>query len=215
MTAGETGIIHGSPVHRSMGYQGHRSVTKHDGSTKDGWYSYICGHCNTKVSGAVVCGYYEDEEPPIKWLLCPNCGNGSVLAKDGNVYPGVPFGPNIEGLPEDVLEAYKEARNCMTVNAFTSCELMCRKILMHVAVEKGAKEGDTFATYLSYLEEQGFVTPPMKGWVDLIRRHGNKATHSLESPDKKRAESTLMFTAELLRLIYEMEHISKQYTEET
>ena len=110
----------------------------------------------------MVCGYYEDEEPPIKWLLCTNCGNGSVLAKDGNVYPGVPFGPNIEDL-----------------------------------------------------EEQGFVTPPMKGWVDLIRQHGNKATHSLESPDKKRAESTLMFTAELLRLIYEMEHISKQYTEET
>ena len=59
------------------------------------------------------------------------------------------------------------------------------------------------------------ITPPMKGWVDLIRQHGNKATHSLESPDKKRAESTLMFTAELLRLIYEMEHLSMQYTEET
>jgi ribosomal protein S27AE len=81
------GISQGKEVHRSMGYQGHRSVSKPDGSTKDGWYSYICGHCNTKVSGAVVCGYYEDEEPPIKWLLCPNCGNGSVLAKDGNVYP--------------------------------------------------------------------------------------------------------------------------------
>ena len=55
----------------------------------------------------------------------------------------------------------------------------------------------------------------MKGWVDLIRQHGNKATHSLESSNKKRAESTLMFTAELLCIIYEMEHISKQYTEET
>ena len=155
------------------------------------------------------------KNPLLNGCYVQNCGNGSVLAKDGNVYPGVPFGPNIDGLPEDVLDAYKEARNCMTVNAFTSCELICRKILMHVAVEKGAKEGDMFAIYLSYLEEQGFVTPPMKGWVDLIRRHGNKATHSLESPDKKRAESTLMFTAELLRLIYEMEHISKQYTEET
>ena len=194
-----------------MEYKGHRSVTKHDGSTENSWYSYTCGHCNTKVSGAVVCAYYA--EHTIRWLLCPNCGNGSVLAEDGNVYPGVPFGPNIEGLPENVLKAYKEARNCMSVNTFTSCELICRKILMHVAVEKGAKEGDSFTNYLSYLEEKGFITPPMKNWVDLIRQHGNKATHLLESPDKERAESTIMFTAELLRLIYEMEHISKQYIE--
>lgn len=198
-----------------MQYNGHRLITKHDGSNKDSWYSYICGHCNIKVSGAVVCGYYPGEQQPIKWLLCPNCGDGSVLAKDGKVYPGVPFGPNIEGLPNNVLEAYKEARNCMSVDAFTSCELICRKILMHVAVEKGAKEGESFTNYLSYLEGQGFITPPMKGWVDLIRQHGNKATHLLENPDKKRAESTIMFTAELLRLIYEMEHISKQYTEKS
>ena len=196
-----------------MEYKGHRSVTKHDGSNKDSWYEYICGHCNTKVSGAVVCGCYASVQHTIRWLLCPNCGNGSVLAEDGNVYPGVSFGPNIEGLPENVLKAYKEARDCMSVNAFTSCELICRKILMHVAVEKGAKEGDSFTNYLSYLEEKGFITPPMKNWVDLIRQHGNKATHLLESPDKKRAESTIMFTAELLRLIYEMEHISKQYIE--
>lgn len=195
-----------------MEYGGHLSITKHDGSNKASWYSYTCGHCNTKVSGAVVCGCYENVQP-IKWLLCPNCGNGSVLAEDGNVYPGVPFGPNIEGLPKNVLEAYKEARNCMSVNAFTSCELICRKILMHIAVEKGAKEGESFTNYLSYLEEKGFITPPMKDWVNLIRQHGNKATHLLESPDKKRAESTIMFTAELLRLIYEMDHISKQYIE--
>lgn len=198
-----------------MGYKGHRLVSKHDGSNEESWYTYICGHCNTKVSGAVVCGYYEAREHPIRWLLCPNCGDGSVLAKDDKIYPGVPFGPNIEGLSENVLEAYKEARNCMSVNAFTSCELICRKILMHVAVEKGAKEGESFINYLSYLEEKGFITPPMKSWVDLIRQHGNKATHLLEIPDKKRVESTIMFTAELLRLIYEMEYISKQYIEKT
>ena len=134
------------------------------------------------------------------------------MAKGGIIYPGVLFGPNIEGLPADVNSAYSEARKCMSFNAFTSCELICRKILMHVAVEKGAKEGDTFSNYVTYLENLGFVTPPMKSWVDLIREHGNKATHLLETPNKSRAESTLMFTAELLRLIYEMEYISKQYS---
>jgi hypothetical protein len=100
----------------------------------------------------------------------------------------------------------------MSVTAFTACELICRKILMHIAVEKGAKEGETFASYLTHLETQGYVTPPMKSWVDLIRQHGNKATHKIESPDKGRAESTLMFTAELLRLTYEMDYLARKYT---
>lgn len=33
---------------------------------------------------------------------------------------------------------------------------------------------------------------------------------SLTSPDQERAESTLMFTAELLRLIYEMDHMARR-----
>lgn len=52
----------------------------------------------------------------------------------------------------------------------------------------------------------------MKSWVDLIRQHGNNSTHKLAIADPKRAQSTLMFTGELLRLIYEMEHVAKQYT---
>jgi hypothetical protein len=79
-------------------------------------------------------------------------------------------------------------------------------------VEKGAKEAETFAAYLTHLESQGFITPPMKGWVNLIRQHGNKSTHELAAPDKERAESTVMFTAELLRLTYEMEFLAKKFT---
>jgi hypothetical protein len=51
----------------------------------------------------------------------------------------------------------------------------------------------------------------MKEWVDLIRQHGNKSTHKLDSPEKERAESTVMFTAELLRLVYEMAFMAKRY----
>lgn len=83
---------------------------------------------------------------------------------------------------------------------------------MHVAVDKGAKEGDSFASYLSFLETAGFVTPPMKGWVDLIRQHGNNATHKLPASDRGRAESTVMFTAELLRIVYEMEFMASKYS---
>jgi len=196
-----------------VGFPGHGSVTKPSGQDAMSWHTFSCAHCGTKGSGAVIAYYRENEKQAYRrWLMCTNCNDASAIAKNGNVYPGIPFGPRIEGLPNEVSQAYEEARQCMSVNAFTACELICRKLLMHVAVEKGGKEGDTFAAYLSHLESQGYVTPPMKGWVDLIRQHGNKAPHRIDAPDQARAESTLMFTVELLRLTYEMDYLAKKYT---
>ena len=84
---------------------------------------------------------------------------------------------------------------------------------MHIAVDKGASEGLNFTEYIAHLETQGYITLPIKLWADLIRQHANKATHLLAEASEERAQSTLMFTAELLRLIYEMEHISKQFSD--
>lgn len=100
----------------------------------------------------------------------------------------------------------------MKANAFTASELLCRKILMHIAVEKAAPEGKPFVFYLDHLERAGYVTPPMKGWVNAIRANGNEATHAIAAPSKERAESTVMFTAELLRLTYEMEYLAGKFT---
>ncbi len=193
-----------------MRYAGLHYLKYPDTREHEGRYTYTCGHCNTMVAGIVV-SVYQVDFGSVMWVLCTNCGYGSVV-NDDRIYPGTLFGPIIEGLPKNVEEAYQEAKSCMSVNAYTACELLCRKILMHVAVEKGAKEGESFSEYLSILGEKGYITPPMEKWVDLIRQHGNKAAHLLEPPDRKRAESTIMFTAELLRLIYEMEHMANQYT---
>ena len=191
-------------------FKGHRHMDHPDGSSTDGWLTYTCANCNTAVSGAVV-AFYFNKVGYVRWLLCSNCAEGSVQTSDGLIYPSASFGPIIEGLPKDIEIAYKEARACISANALTACELMCRKILMHVAVEKGAKEGDTFVAYLTFLENQGYITPPMKKWVDLIRQHGNEATHRLATPLLVRTESTLIFTAELLRLVYEMEYLANKY----
>lgn len=194
-----------------MLYEGHNTVEHPDGSTTKSWHAYTCVGCGRDVSGAIVAERHYGYED-VKWLQCPICGEGAVQRKDGCVYPGKVFGPVIEGLPRSVSDGYEEARNCMSVNAFTACELICRTILMYVAVEKGAKENETFVSYIDYLENKGFITPPMKEWVGLIKEHGGKAAHLLEGTDEKRAESTVMFTAELLRLVYEMDFMAKKYT---
>jgi hypothetical protein len=191
-----------------MGTAIHGNIHKPNGTRDEDWHGYTCGHCGTKVSGAVVAIFSNRQ---ILWLMCPECKKGSVHTA-GNIYPGVAFGPSLQGLPLDVEEAYQEARRCMSVNSYFAAELICRKILMHIAADKGAKAGESFTAYLAYLEDEGFITPPMKGWVDLIRKHGNAATHKLSSPDKSRAESTVMLTAELLRIVYEMEYMASKYT---
>lgn len=193
-----------------MKFNGHKSIGRPDGSTGNSWYPYRCANCERDISGAVV-AFASSGMEFVLWLQCTNCGDGAVRRIDNNVYPGVAFGVKLYGLPEDVELAYTEARNCMGVDAYGACELVCRKILMCVAVEKGAKEGESFSSYLTYLGEKGFITDAMMGWVEIIKKNGNKATHKIEKVDKGRAESTIMFTAELLRIVYEMEFMAKRY----
>ncbi len=190
---------------------GHHGVTKPDGTTSDAWDSYTCGYCGHEVTGYVLASGIDRMSHRILWLQCPNCRRGSVRDGPSGVVPGVPFGPSIEGLPDEVLRAYEEARKCLSVQANTAAEGMCRKILMHVAVDKGAAEGKSFAFYLDYLGEQGYITPPMRDWVTLIKDHGNEAQHRIQTPDRQRSESTLLFTAQLLRTVYEMGHIAARF----
>lgn len=196
---------------RAGEFHGHRSLNKPDGSTKDSWERFLCSYCGNITSGAVVARTRDTHRIGVVWLQCPECANGSVKDPDGTVHPASKFGPKIGGLPERVEEAYEEVRECMSVAAYRACELLCRNLLMYVAVDHGADEGESFVNYIDYLAEQGFVTPPMEDWVDQIRKIGNKRAHELDPPDKSRAESTVMFTAELLRLIYEMESLGERY----
>lgn len=57
----------------------------------------------------------------------------------------------------------------------------------------------------------GYVTPLMRAWVDRIRAHGNQATHDLDPPSRDRAESTLTFTAQMLKNTYGMEYLVKKH----
>jgi hypothetical protein len=193
-----------------MSFDGYDKIKYPTPDQSEAYRNYTCGHCNNKVTGFKVAIYHFGFHH-VEWLICPSCGDGSVYSSRDQIFPGISYGPSIEGLPALINQAYQEARDCMMVSAYTACELICRKILMHVAVEKGAKEKESFSSYLTFLGEKGYITPPMTEWVDLIRQHGGKATHLIDEPERKRAESTLMFTAELLRLIYEMEYLSKQY----
>lgn len=186
------------------------SHSRYDVTDERAWVGITCGHCGVLVNAAVI-ATTEDGRSAAAWLRCTNCHRGLVVDGDA-IYPSALAGEDVEGLPDDVHAAYEEARRCFSVGGYTACDLVCRKLLMHVAVEKGADEGKKFVQYLDHLESGGFITPAMKGWVDLIREHGNRATHELPPSDRDQAKGTLAFTGQMLRIIYEMEHKAKQFT---
>ena len=158
-----------------------------------------CGHCGKEVAGVVVA---KNDDMSARWLACPSCKRGSV-SNNGTIVPTPLLGEGINGLPETIQNAYVEARKSISSQSYTACVLVCRKILMNVAVEKGASEGETFAKYIDHMIATGHITVTMKEWVDKIRDNGNDATHEIPPPDSKIACTTLEFTALLLKNVYE------------
>ncbi|CAN5531532.1 hypothetical protein BH10ACT1_BH10ACT1_33500 [soil metagenome] len=103
--------------------------------------------------------------------------------------------------------AYDEARTALAAQCFTSCELICRKLLTYLAVALKASEpqkSKTFAAYVDDLEAAGYLTPPMRRLADHIRQRGNAATHELDPTSMEDAQQTLGFTALLLRNAYDV-----------
>ena len=118
-------------------------------------------------------------------------------------YPGVAFGNKVDGIDDKTVEnLYEEARDCASVNAFTATAMACRKILMNIAVAKGAKENLKFVQYVQFLADNNFVPPDGKNWIEHIKDRGNDANHKIEIVSKEDAEELLYFTEMLLTFIY-------------
>ena len=117
--------------------------------------------------------------------------------------PGVAFGAEAAHLPSDVGRLYKEARNCISVSAFTASVLATRKFLMNIAVTHGAPAKASFQTYVNYLATSGYVPPNAKGRVDHIRDKGNEATHEIPPASEVDAKDLLTFMEMILKLVFE------------
>lgn len=182
---------------------------------------YVCWHCNTEISSDI--GYrldlptamYNSADPSYPdtlkagIYLCHRCGYPTFLL-NGKQIPGIPFGKSFEHVPDIVNNIYNEARDCYSVNAFTAVVLLCRKILMHIAVERGADENKNFVYYVDYLKEHNLITATSRDWVDKIRQVGNNANHELVQEDSEEAKRILTFTSMLLMTTYEYPAMEKE-----
>lgn len=166
-----------------------------------------CGHCGRPVAATVVQrgDSVRGAHPKIAWLLCPSCENGSVMAAEGAVWPAALAGGSVANLPEDVAQAWREARTTHGVAAHTASEMMCRKILMHLAVDvAGSKAGGTFKQFIEDLEKAGHIGPALRPSVEKVKDRGNAANHDLPASTEQDSLVTLTITEHLLRGIYEI-----------
>lgn len=172
----------------------------------------ICGNCGLNVSANVMLA-----NPPFTadsdlwtrfdrttlWLMCPSCFEGSVKVKNGGYFPVGRATREYGALPDDVAEAWKEAGLAHAAQAYTAAEMMCRKILMHVAVDKAASApGKSFASYIDDLETAGLIIAGLKPVVDQIRLRGNAAIHELPSSTQSDSLQTIQIVDHLLKSVY-------------
>ncbi len=127
------------------------------------------------------------------------------MTAGGIVYPTAPAGSAVAHLPGDVEGAWREVRTSHAVGAYTASEVMCRKILMHMAVDvAGSSPGKKFFEYVNDLAAAGYVTPGMDVVVDKVRDRGNIANHELPASTEQDSLTTMAITEHLLRTVYEL-----------
>ncbi|HWR59399.1 MAG TPA: DUF4145 domain-containing protein [Thermodesulfovibrionales bacterium] len=145
--------------------------------------------------------------------LCHFCESPTYFDENGKQFPGSPYGDAVKGIPVKEVEAiYNEARNCISVNAYTGAVLCCRKLLMNISVSKGAKQGLSFIEYVEFLAANSYIPPDAKDWVDHIRKKGNEANHEITIMNREDAEELVSFAEMLLKVIYEFPAAIKNKT---
>lgn len=162
--------------------------------------SYVCGHCGEstgtsqgfKYSNHVHCVY-----------LCGHCGQPSYVPHacvDDRV-PGAMFGANVPNLTDEVADLYRQARKCMSDRCWTAAAMCCRKLILNVAHQCGAKPQDLgrFVDAVKFLQTSGHVPPAWHKLADEVRQRGNEANHVLPNTTQEAAERVMRITAFILQ----------------
>lgn len=166
--------------------------------------SWECGYCGNKVASRE--GWWQ-RDPRVgqsvgEMRICPQC-NGPTFFYSNVQMPGASHGSPVNHLPPEIAQLYEEARAASSANAPTATVMCCRKILMHVAVDKGAEEGASFQDYVNYLNDKHYIPAGASVWVDKIRDWGNEANHEIKLKTAIDATKAIDFTEMLLKVVYE------------
>lgn len=165
--------------------------------------NYVCGYCGKAIMSNI--GFYTKDNSE-KVYICHNCNGATFFNWKNEQTPGYLYGKEFNvKIPEDIKELYNEIRRCYSVKAYSAVSMGCRKLLMHIAVQCGARENLKFIEYVDYLDEQNYIPKNSKKWVDIIRNKGNETNHEIKISNEKDAQQLIKFVEIIITLIYEIE----------
>jgi hypothetical protein len=167
---------------------------------------FVCGYCGQNVASEK--GWEAYRQSSDVWAadicICPNCTRPTFFSFSSERTPAAAMGTVVADITEaSVEQLYAEARRATASGCYTAAVLCCRKLLMHIAVAKGAPEGENFVSYVEFLSDKHYVPPDAKEWVDQIRKRGNEANHEINMIEETDAAELMAFVEMLLKLIYE------------
>ena len=180
--------------------------------------SYTCGYCGNPLASehgysASSVHTFSNHRHMAYIYICHFCNRPTYFDYEGEQIPGSAYGNEVNNISEEtVAKLFQEARRATSANCYTAAVLSCRKLLMHISVSKGAKQGESFAFYVKYLSENHFVPPGAQVWVDHIRDKGNEANHEIVIMNSNDAKELIDFCEMLLKIIYEFPaSVQKKY----
>jgi hypothetical protein len=167
---------------------------------------YLCGYCGSNVGPNQSYQAHDQTTGRVAYIfICPTCSNPTYIDPAGKQTPAPRLGAEVKGISDaGVQTLYNEARDCTAAGAYTAAVMVCRKILMHVAVQQKAKPDEKFAYYVDYLDKNHFIPPGGKRWVDAIRQKGNEANHEIVVMTEADAQQIMAFVEHFLRTVYEL-----------
>jgi hypothetical protein len=163
-----------------------------------------CGYCSAHVGSDR--GWWIQTNGPDRChiRICSNCLGPTFFLPGNAEYSPSPLpSREIANVPADLASLFNEARASAGAGASTSAVLTCRKILMHIAVEEGAKPDLSFVSYVDFLQKNHYSPPKSDAWVDAIRQLGNEANHEIKLMTSHDARVVIKFVEMLLQFLYE------------
>jgi len=170
-----------------------------------GAQSFICWNCNNKVSSEKAYQSFNSYNGQCgsNIYICPHCKAPHPVDDSGKIVLLPLPGKEIKKIPKDISIIHSEIRKSMQSGCFNGAIMLMRKLIMHISVEEGAKEGKNFTEYIDYLCENHIIPPKSKNKADSVRTLGNDTNHKIENRTQEEAQNCFEFIELLLKINYE------------
>jgi hypothetical protein len=97
------------------------------------WRLGQCSECGGSQLSVIAFRRPDTGGPEMAWLRCTNC-KSPLTSLNGALRPAVKPLSMPRGVPDVEATVWNEVRECLAVGAYTAAVMMCRKLLLHVAV---------------------------------------------------------------------------------